>query len=581
MAARTPALISQDIRDKLRTTLPALSAEIGTVERKIIDVVAESISEAYIDQYTTGSMLDIDTKAGIDLEQFVGLFGFGRLEGRRAGGFIRMELTTAATQDTEIQKGSQFFVPRGGTNNGDLYFYSTAPAVLGRGVFSVDIPIECTIAGTVGNVGPNTITSLGATIGAASVTNLASMVGGVDVESDEELRQRFKATFLRNIAGTSDYYSALCLQNKFVSKVAVYGPITTYRTQVSAPSTNVNIPIVTDVKYVWQSAESIYKDLGQPSEVFYRPGVDYTFTGGTSPVLVRQSAGIMLAGDIIDVEFEYTTRSSRNDPPNGITNKVDIFVNGTDPYTISERTIVPTQLFSSSASNELFNGNFQRVLTGVVPSTANKFMRLGSTPIVAFPKVITVGTTQYTEGVHFYRVRGTTLLAGSNREVAGIEWLPAGPTAGTALTLTYSYNRVPELLNAIMRKSKQITTDVLVHEAQYRYIRPYLSLEINRGYSYSQVFANVQLSLRAFFGQMPYGTIVEMSDLTSNVHLVTGVDNVWITTATENPTNYGVKVYANSADTTPLSTNAADFILGDAQLPIFLDAVITRKANAR
>lgn len=581
MAARTPALVSQDLREKLSATVPGLSLEIGTVERKIVDVVAEAISEASIDQVANNSFLDIDTKTGIELEQFVGLFGFGRLEGRRATGTLRMALTTAATQDMTVAKGSQFYVPRGGTNGGDLYFYAPQAAVLGRGVFSVDIPVECTIAGTVGNVPPGSVTSLGAAIGSASVTNLTSMTGGVDVESDSELRQRFKATFLRNIAGTFDYYSALCLQNRNVSRVAVYGPVTTYRTQIAAPASNLTIPIVSDVKYVWQNAESVFKDLGQTTEVFYRPGVDYTFTGGSAPSIVRNTSGVMVAGDIVDVEFEYTTRSSRNDPVNGITNKIDIFVNGNDPFTISERTIVPSQVFSTTSTNELFTGNFARVLGGTTPSSANRFMRLGSMPVVAFPKQITVNGTTYVEGTHFWRVRGTTLLAGSNREIAGIEWASVGPSSGTALTVTYSYNRVPEMLNAIMKKAKQITTDVLVHEAVYRYLRPHLSIEINRGFVYSAVATTINTKLREFFGAMQYGSIVEMSDITSVVHQVTGVDNVWITTSAENSTNFGIKVFARSDDTAPLATQTVDFILGDAQLPVFLDAVLTRKANTR
>lgn len=70
-----------------------------------------------------------------------------------------------------------------------------------------------------------------------------------------------------------------------------------------------------------------------------------------------------------------------------------------------------------------------------------------------------------------------------------------------------------------------------------------------------------------------------MSDITAVVHQVQGVDNVSITSSASNGTNYGVKVYNTGDATTPLSTNAIDFKLSDSQLPVFLDAVITRKAN--
>jgi uncharacterized phage protein gp47/JayE len=582
MTAKTPAAVSQSVRDKLRTTLPGLSMEIGSVERKIVDACSEAVSEAYLDQYVTGSLLDIDTKAGIELEAFVGIFGFGRLEGRKATGIVRMEVTTAATQSIEVQRGTQFYVPYGSATNTALYFASTQPAIMAAGVYSVDIPVECTVAGTIGNVAPGSITSQGAAIGAASVTNLTAMTGGIDTETDAELRQRFRATFLRNIAGTEDFYHAICLQNKYVSKVAVYGPVSLYRTQIAAPSSNLTIPASADVKYVWKDSQSVYKNLGTDDEEFYTPGgIDYTFTGGSSASIVRNASGTITAGDIIDVEFEYTTRASRNDPVNGITNKVDIFVNGSDPYVVTERTIVSSQVFSTSAANDLYTGNFTRVLTATAPSSANRFMRLGSTPISSFPSTLVIGGTTYTEGTHYWRVRSTTLLAGSEREISGIEWAPSGPASNTQVTLTYSYNRVPEMLNAIIKNKKQITTDVLVHEAAYRYLRVYLSVEYDRNMVVAQVNTNIQVALRNFFSNQRYGAMIEISDLVTVVHQVNGVDNVWLTTTTENATNYGIRVYDDATDVTPLATQTTDFMLTDNQLPVFLDAVITRKANAR
>lgn len=583
MTAKTPASISQSIRDKLRTTAPGLSAEIGTVERKLIDACAEAVAEGHLDQYVTGSLLDINTKAGIELEQFVGIFGFGRLEGRRATGVVRMELTTAATQNIEVQRGTQFWVPGGAVGGGPLYFAATQPVVLAAGVYSVDIPVECTVPGTVGNVPPGSITSLSGTLGAASVTNLTSMTGGIDTESDDQLRGRFRATLLRNIAGTTDFYVALCLQNRYVSKVVVYGPTTMYRTQIEAPSGTLALPVGQDVKYAWPQSESVFKDLGKPEEVFYTPSIDYTFSPGSAPSLTRLTSGALVPGDIVDVEFEYTTRASRNDPTASppVTNKVDIFVNGNDPYTVTERTVVSAQVFSTSTTSDYHTGKFVRVSTGTPPSSTNRFMRLGSVPLVAFPSTLVIGGTTYQEGVHYWVVRATTLLAGSQYEISGIEWAAAGPATGTQLTLTYSYNRVPEMLNALIRNAKQIGTDVLVHEAQYRYVRPYLSVEYDRNMVVAQVNSNIQTTLRNFFANQPYGAMIEMSDLVTVVHQVTGVDNVWITPDTENAQNFGVRVYDDSSDTAPLATYVADFMLADNQLPVFLDAVITRKANRR
>ena len=104
MVAQTPDTVSKNIRDKLSVTAPGLSMEIGTVERKIVDACAEAISEATVSQYYNGSLLDIETKGGAELEQILGIFGFGRLQGRRATGVVRVSTSTPAAQDISIQK---------------------------------------------------------------------------------------------------------------------------------------------------------------------------------------------------------------------------------------------------------------------------------------------------------------------------------------------------------------------------------------------------------------------------------------------------------------------------------------------
>ncbi|QDF18848.1 baseplate wedge protein [Gordonia phage SCentae] len=578
--AKTPDTIAQDIISKLRVTAPGFSLELGTPERKIVDAVSEAISECYIDQYLVGSLLDIESKSGIELEQWVATFGFGRLQGRKATGVVRVELNNANPQDISLGLNTQFYTQAGlpGSAN-QLYYASTQAVVIPTGSFVADIPVQCTVVGTAGNVGPDSVVFTGSILGASSVTNLLAMTGGVDVETDDELRQRFKDTFLRNIAGTADWYLGLAYQNIHVSKAVVFGPITKYTTQVNVPDTTLNLPVTADVKYAWADGESVFKNLGQSDEVFYRPIDDYNFISGTSPQLARVSTGALEVDDVIDVEFQYTTRSSRNDPVNGITNKVDMFVNGVDPYTVTERTVVPAQTLSGTPSNPLYVGNFARVGSPGTPSTANRFMRLGSVPLVSFPSSIVFDGTNYQQGVHFHVLRGTTLLAGSVREVAGIEWAAAGPATGTPLTLTYTYNRVPEVLGAVVRQGKQVTTDVMVHQASYAYVTPCLSIEYDRGMVPLQVNNAIAERLRSFFNSVGYGAWIEMSDITLAVRQVLGVDNVWVTTAAESPDKHGIRVFGDSSDTTPSSIETEDFKLRDSQLPIYLETVFLRRAN--
>ena len=188
--SRTPDEISAAIRATLATTEPGLSCERGTPERKIIDACAEAISEGYVDMYLIGSLLDIENKVGFELEQFVGLFGFGRLQGKKATGVVRMTVTTPLVTDQPLPLGSAFYT-RGGlvNNNGDrLFFASTQAVTLSAGSYTIDVPVECREYGTRGNIPADSITSFGSTIATSTVTNLVAFSGGVDVEIDASSR---------------------------------------------------------------------------------------------------------------------------------------------------------------------------------------------------------------------------------------------------------------------------------------------------------------------------------------------------------------------------------------------------------
>lgn len=578
--SKTPDQISAQILATLSTTIPGLSCEIGTPERKIVDACSEAISEAYIDQYLVGSLLDIDTKSGLELEQYVGIFGFGRLQGRAATGVVRMTANIPSPSDQSYPLGTQFYTTPGlaGASQ-QIYFSSTQAVVLVAGNLSCDIPVRCTVVGTAGNVAPDSITYFGTLIGGSTVTNLTAMTGGVDIETDQELRQRFKDTLMRNVAGTSDFYEALCQQNNHVNRVVVFGPTTLYSTQIAVPSTTLVLPINQDVKYAFNGMETVFANLGQENETFYSPVNDYTYVGGASPTLTRITTGALVVANIVDLELQYTTRSSRNDPANSITNKVDIFVDGVDPFSITERTVVSSAALTATTSAVLWTGNFKRIGSPGSPTAANRFMRLGSVPIVSFPPTITVGAVTYTQGTHYFLLQGTTLLRGSHQEISGIEWAASGPANGTQLTLTYVYNRVPELLNAIVATAKQITTDAMVHQADFAYVQPAMMVEYSRSFSVATVNSSIIAALQGFLAALPFGSQIKLNTLCMVVQQVIGVVDAKITTSTDNPTNYGVQIFANSADVTPSVVETTDFKLNDNQLALYQGVLLTRVAT--
>jgi len=581
----SPPQISAKILAKLAVVAPGLSCEPGTPERGIIDAVAETISEASVNQYLCGAMFDIDSMTGLQLEEFVGIYGFGRLQGKAATGVVRVTLSNVAPQDYQIPLGSQFFTRSGVNTNSNtgmtqLYFSSTQAEVLPAGSLTIDVPVKCSVVGTVGNVPPDTITYLGSVIGSGSATNLTALTGGVDVETDAELRQRFRDTLLRNIAGTADWYKSLCLQNNSVSRVAVYGITSLYRTQIQAPTTTLALNLSQDVKYVFPKMTSCYSNIGQEDEVFYSDTYDYNLSSGASPVFTRIDSGQIADGDIVGLEFQYTTECSRNDPTQNppITNKVDVFVDGIDPVSVTEQTVIQAVQLSSSSTSPYYTGNFERIGSDGTPSANNRFMRLGSVPIVSFPSTIAVGETIYTRGQHYHLLKDITTNGGSSLEVSGIEWTDDGPSTGQALTLTYIYNQTPELLAHIMSSSKQVATDVMVHQANFQYVTPCLNVEYETSYSIATVNTAIDSALKVYFSSLGYGAQFKISSLTGAVQQVLGVASVELTTSSDNATNYGVQLRNSSSDPTPHDSKTDDFKFLDNTLPVFVKTVIIRKA---
>jgi hypothetical protein len=596
----TPDQIAKGIIATLDASC-GLSCELGTPERKIIDAVAQAVSTAYVSNYLTGSLLDVETKTGLELDQFVGVFGFGRLQGKAARGVVTVSVTTPLNQNYEIKKGTQFFTKNSmNVNSAPLYFSSTQEVVLTAQTYSVDIAVQCTSVGVAGNVAPDTVTSMGSMVGSSTCSNLLSMTGGRDVETDEELRHRFANTFLRNVAGTADWYKALCLQNNSVSRAEVYGPVSTYRTQVAGPGSSnsdgsVALPVFrsttqsggggTDVSYVWSGMESVFTNLGMANETHYSRLFDYELSSGaTVPQFLRKASGAINAGDIVDVEFEYTSSASRNDPVNGITNKVDVYIDGSSPFTVTESTTVSSSLLNITPDSPYNINNFERVNSSGVPVSGNRFTRLNCCPIIKFPASITIGTAVYTMGIHYWWIRDKTKKRGSPYEVSGIEWTNTsvngqnGPDTGAEVIVSYVYNQTPETVTASISAAKQICTDVMVHQADYRYIRPCLTVRYSHGYDVSTVDTAINSRLTLFFQSLGFGSWVEVSKMCLAAQQVLGVSSVKLTTSGNDGSYYGIRVYRNSGDTVFIQENN-DFKLSDNQVAQFLTARIRREAT--
>lgn len=581
--ARTSQEISQQIRANLKILIPDLSLDPNTPERKIVDTVADVISEASIDQFVLDYQYDVDTKVGSDLDRFVALFGFARQGGRRATGTVTFSRLTPSDRDIVLNAGTQVIKPATSVS-GLITFFTTATVVIPLGGTTADAPIEAAEIGPLGNVPANTITDF-ATAGITDVSEVMNSVattGGVAEETDAALRVRFKNTIFRNISGTRDQFLALAIASRFANKANIIGPISRFIEYVQIES---DLLVLSEIPYSKYTYDFDYyvTDGFFAGESFYAPGgVDYSFEDTVPAGLNINPTGTLSVGDVVLFEHTYCSVNSRNDPDNNIANYVDIYVSGAQAAEAEEALRYPdgTTAFVDSDVAVYDFEKFIRVKTGVRPSLGNRFQELIWQPVISLPSVITIDGIDYYEGTHYWHVKDITNHKGSRRSRDGIEWSTTvnsyvPPT--TPYVVGYVFDKLPLTLNELMDKHKQITTDVLVHSATERFFIINLVIMYTPGFSRVSVDEAISTSLTAFLEQQQFGAVIQISDLLDVVHDVPGVDNVRLALPGDGVA-YGVQEVAGDGETSIGLPYVEDFPLQDSDLPI-LQAVVTAQRS--
>ena len=588
---RTPSEVSNDIVNHLHLLDPEMSAQIGSPERKIIDAVASVISASYIQSQLTSSIWDIDTKAGVELEEVCGLFGFGRRSGTKANGVLAITLQEPAPSDYVIPAGTI-----ASTLSTDItpavQYFTIVPVVITAGTSYAEVPAESTETGVLGNTAAQTIVVLETWTSVASVYNPNAFSNGTNAETDEELRARFKNTFLRNLAGTEDFYASLCLNHKNVTKVRILGPVERHVEQLEALKNQAGQLVlnsgIMNSKFAWPKGVIVSSSLGLDDEIYYTDGQQYSVNYDTPQITVLceqvdeandPDRSFIHEGDIVNLEHEYTSIASRNDPAAGITNAVDIFVNGAESTNISEHSIVNLkQLNSPGLVSRNFYDDYGNLLT------TGRLHILGYGPVVALPPSFTVDDELYemqtaSDAKDYRLVREVSVYSGSTQAIQGILFTGSRyPANGKFLDIVYSYNRVPMLLDELLKYNKQITTDVIVHEADIVPIGLNVVIQMNRGYSLETVRADIIKNLTDWMNTIGFGEWIQFSDIHNVIRMSAGVDNARMKKASDNDGAFGMQTYSRNGRFAK-ATHTADFQLLDNQLPVFNRIGITVRAE--
>jgi uncharacterized phage protein gp47/JayE len=468
---------------------PSMSAEVGSPERKIIDTVAQALSDAQVDLTALQVGFDIDGKFGDALDRFLALFGFTRQKATFATGFVTFSRTVPSTVDITIPLSTSVRVPFGDFDDpvGGVTFYTTSSVTLAAGNTSVVAPIRAAVGGSGGNVSANLITEMVGTpvLGITGITNEVATRGGLNDETDNEVKVRFQNTVFRNLAGTRDQYLALAVSTQFSLKANVIGSQSLWREYMQVPAADdasaydVNDDGIAEVgggaagsyttaistlpyaKALWTNLP-VYVSNGDigPNGFFYRPDVDYSlnttnlalnrgdarrlFTAYGNlvpdPSAVQNRPSLTFAnvytganpdiqvirpGDTVLVEFNYLSDASRNDLKRNITNCVDVYVDGGNSEAATTVLTAPTSanIFIDNPSSKYHYENYRRIGDpNKRPMLGNFLMPLYWEPVTSLPLQIIVGDNTYLQNVHYWLIEDVSELGGSWLSRGGIEW---------------------------------------------------------------------------------------------------------------------------------------------------------------
>lgn len=582
----TQAEISSQIRAALALVEPDLDTNVGSTMRKIIDVFSEVVAERDMDSYVAEYAYDIDSKSGADLDEMLRLFGFSRYPARRAVGELTFGRSTSSNVPVSIPAGTIAVAESG------VLAMSAVGAVLTPGDLQITVPAYASEPGTSGNVPAGSYLVLRNPVpGITAVNNLAAFTGGTDIEDDESFRERFRRTVFRNMAGTEQMFTAVALNDVDVSHANVVGAFRRFRERLDLVGGTATSTV--------QDAKLISQD-----SVIFGPSIDegkilakdatYSFNSSVIPPKVNSLDPQVAPNGIYDLEFSYTPKMSRNDPNNGITNRIDIYVKGERAVEATETLVIKTsRVFNSTAGSPYNRLNFHR-RDESNPQAGNFFVPYSLAPVLdpSTSDTITINAVTYQEGVHYHLVNDITERGGAPRSLSGIEIVSsangsnlANPPNDSRTAVTYSFNEVPRSIEEAIDNWRLVGTDVWVHQASPLRLRLHFAVMLDPGYTADAVRLEMIDTISKLIDRIGFRSVLQASDLLAAAHNVAGVDAIRFMTSSDNSTNFAIQRVTIDGDvkhiyaSTSSPRRAIDVYCGDSEVPILDDITLTVRAQ--
>lgn len=242
----------------------------GSVARTLVEAPAVEIEELYLQMF-------LGLRDAIPVATFLS-FGFERLPAAVAVGYVSVSSQTPLANQLTIPLGTEFTAIDG------RKYTTTAAVTWAAGSSLVQIPVQHTEAGLVGNIAAGAITSSPFFGSEYTVSNQAIETGR-DVETDTEREARF-AEFVQSISrGTLVACTYEAKQSRVLDG---NGNLAEYVTRIGVDEQAGHVRIY------------LYSSLGTPSAALLADG-QYRIDGTTDPVTGAVTPGYRAAGVRVDV----------------------------------------------------------------------------------------------------------------------------------------------------------------------------------------------------------------------------------------------------------------------------------------
>ena len=595
----TQSAVSSQIVAALAVSEPDLDTSVGSITRKIIDAVSAQIASATMDTQMLSYQYDINSMTGAALDSFVQLFGMSRFPAARSTGVVTFSRATA-TDTVTAPVGSQV-----ASADGSVVVQTLTAGVLNTADLSVSVPVQSVVAGPAGNVAAGTLTQIMTPVSEiTAATNVNALTGGANQETDTQLQARWTATVFKNMAGTSQMFLGIALNDPSCTAANVVDGQTRFQEQLQV-SGGQAVSTVTDAQFVYPSGQVVGQDISDGNVA--APGLQYTWDSTVPPVVKVIDTSYFPEGELIDVSFLYIDEFSRNDPASGIYSRIDVWCAGEAPVAAAVTLKYSgATTFSSEAGADDFAGDFVRP-DGTSPAAGNVFVALPFGPILTVPQTLVIdgvtyglatvnsplGSTSGNTRFAYQIVHRTGAFGFSPYSDFGLEWdASLQPPEGVSVTISenYTYNSVPSTIQASLENWRLAGTDVQAHQGIEVALQFSFAVIYDPTVTQSVTQAAITTALQTYLSTLGFNSRIFPSSVLQVVEGTTGVTACRFLTALDYPSwspaapddfNVGIQEVSGGVVTSSFvdsNGNPTDIVFGAAQLPTFGGIVLVTKA---